>query len=68
MLLVPQRERGMDEAALPGDYRRIMDVVRQADGPVMVKQVCTELGIATTEYGSEPLISQSLWHGTSAML
>lgn len=42
-LLVPQRERGMDEALLPADYQQIMDVVRRAQGPVMVKQVCAEL-------------------------
>ncbi|MFF4602495.1 hypothetical protein ACFY12_07030 [Streptomyces sp. NPDC001339] len=44
VLLVPRRERGKDEAALPEDYRRIMDAVRRADGPMMVKQVCTKLG------------------------
>lgn len=44
VLAVPQRERGMDETVLPGDYQRVMDVVLRADGPVMVKQVCGELG------------------------
>ncbi|GHI10095.1 hypothetical protein [Streptomyces cellostaticus] len=34
----------MDDAVLPGDYQRNTDVVRRADSPVMVKQVCTELG------------------------
>ncbi|MFE2738382.1 hypothetical protein [Streptomyces sp. NPDC059349] len=43
VLLVPQRERDTDETALPEDYQRIMDVVRRADTPVMVKQVCGEL-------------------------
>ncbi|MFE4413098.1 hypothetical protein [Streptomyces sp. NPDC056821] len=30
VLLVPQRERGMDEAMLPADYQRIMGVVRRS--------------------------------------
>ncbi|MGX4694742.1 hypothetical protein [Streptomyces sp. JNUCC 63] len=55
VLLVPQRERGMDEAMLPADYQRIMGVVRRADGPVMVKQVCAELGMS-----SEPARSEAL--------
>lgn len=55
VLLVPQRERGMDEAALPADYQQIMDVVRRAEGPVMVKQVCAELGIPLEPARSEAL-------------
>ncbi|MFI8194487.1 hypothetical protein ACIF8T_38205 [Streptomyces sp. NPDC085946] len=55
VLLVPQRERGMNEAMLPEDYQRIMEVVRQADGPVMVKQVCAELGMSTELAHSEAL-------------
>ncbi len=37
----------MDGAVLPADYQRIMDVVRRVEGPVMVKQVCGELGMST---------------------
>lgn len=55
VLLVPQRERGLDEAVLPADYRRIMDVVRRADGPVMVKRVCGELGLSTEPARAEAL-------------
>ncbi|MGW1102452.1 hypothetical protein [Streptomyces sp. NPDC002540] len=55
VLLVPQRERGMDEAVLPEDYQRIMDVVRRADGPVMVKQVGAELGMSYEPARSEAL-------------
>jgi hypothetical protein len=58
VLLVPQRERGVDEAVLPADYQRIMDVVRRAEGPVMVKQVCGELGISLEPARSEALRSK----------
>ncbi|MFF6815967.1 hypothetical protein ACFZAG_39970 [Streptomyces sp. NPDC012403] len=55
VLAVPPRERGMDEAVLPADYQRITDVVRRADGPVMVKQVCGELGISLEPARSEAM-------------
>ncbi|WP_019063383.1 hypothetical protein [Streptomyces prunicolor] len=55
---VPQRERDMDETVLPADYQRIMDVVRRADGPVMVKQVCGELGVSLEPARSEALRSK----------
>ncbi|GAB2744378.1 hypothetical protein [Streptomyces bullii] len=55
VLAVPPRERGMDDAVLPADYQRIMEVVRRADGPVMVKQVCGELGIASAPARSEAM-------------
>jgi hypothetical protein len=58
VLAVPQRERGMDETVLPADYQRIMDVARRADGPVMVKQVCGELGISLEPARSEALRSK----------
>jgi hypothetical protein len=58
VLAVPQREQGMDEMVLPADYQRIMDVVRRADGPVMVKQVCGELGISLEPARSEALRSK----------
>ncbi|WP_199923759.1 hypothetical protein [Streptomyces cellulosae] len=58
VFLVPQRERGVDEAVLPTDYQRIMDVVRRAEGPVMVKQVCGELGISLEPARSEALRSK----------
>lgn len=55
VLLVPQRERGTDEAVLPEDYQRIMEVVRRADGPVMVKQVCAELAMSCAPAREEAL-------------
>ncbi|MBC2902094.1 hypothetical protein [Streptomyces cupreus] len=55
VLLVPQRERGVDQVVLPEDYRRIMDVARRAEGPVMVKQVCAEPGIPLEPARSEAL-------------
>jgi hypothetical protein len=58
VLAVPQREQGMDEMVLPADYQRIMDVVRRADGPVMVKQVCGELRISLEPARSEALRSK----------
>jgi len=58
VLAVPQRERDMVETVLPADYQRITDVVRRADGPVRVKQVCGELGIPLEPARSEPLRSK----------
>lgn len=58
VLLVPQHERRADETVLPEDYQRITDVVRRADGPVMVKQICRELGIATEPARSEAMRSK----------
>ncbi|MEU1667583.1 hypothetical protein ABZ547_29200 [Streptomyces sparsogenes] len=37
VLLIPHRGEGPDEAALPGDYRKILAIVRAADGPVQVR-------------------------------
>lgn len=58
MLLVPQHERGAEETVLPDDYQRITDVVRRADGPVMVKQVCRELEMSTELARSEAMRSK----------
>jgi hypothetical protein len=33
-----------DEGALPGDYRKILAIVREADGPVQVRAVGERLG------------------------
>ncbi|MFD8963655.1 hypothetical protein ACFV0C_01430 [Streptomyces sp. NPDC059568] len=43
---------------LPADYQRITDVVRRADGPVTVKQVCGELGIYLEPARSEAMCSK----------
>ncbi|GGQ62352.1 hypothetical protein ACH4UX_21035 [Streptomyces althioticus] len=45
----------MNETVLPADYQRIMDMVRRADGPVMVMQVCGELGMSLELARSETL-------------
>ncbi|MER8091719.1 hypothetical protein ABTZ57_43750, partial [Streptomyces sp. NPDC094048] len=42
--------------ALPGDYRRILAIVRAADGPVQVRAVGEELGLQVEARGKlEPL-------------
>jgi hypothetical protein len=37
VLLTPHRGENPDETALPGDYRKILAIVRTADGPVQVR-------------------------------
>ncbi|MFF5365367.1 hypothetical protein ACFY4I_39265 [Streptomyces scabiei] len=34
VLFIPHRSDAADEGALPGDYREILAIVREADGPV----------------------------------
>jgi hypothetical protein len=56
VLLVPHRGDSVDEAALPGDYRRILAIVRAAGGPVQVRAVGEELGLEVEARGKlEPL-------------
>ncbi|MFD7283420.1 hypothetical protein ACFV80_42150 [Streptomyces sp. NPDC059862] len=57
VLLIPHRSENPDEAALPGDYRKILAIVRAAaDGPVQVRGVGEELGLEVTARGKlEPL-------------
>ncbi|MFJ8311093.1 MULTISPECIES: hypothetical protein [unclassified Streptomyces] len=56
MLLVPHCGPSVEESALPPDYQRILAVVRQAGGPVMVRQVGEVLGLDTGILGEmEPL-------------
>ncbi|WP_327373073.1 hypothetical protein OG393_16045 [Streptomyces sp. NBC_01216] len=56
VLLIPHRGETGDEAALPGDYRRILSIVRAAGGPVQVKSVGEELGLEVGLRGKlEPL-------------
>ncbi|MFE7708552.1 hypothetical protein ACFU6I_22765 [Streptomyces sp. NPDC057486] len=56
VLMVPHRAPGVGEAALPPEYQRILAVVRQAGGPVMVRQVGEVLGLDTEVRGKlEPL-------------
>lgn len=56
MLLVPHRSDSVEEAAIPGDYRRILAIVRAAGGPVRVRVVGEELGLQVEVRGKlEPL-------------
>ncbi|MEU0069343.1 hypothetical protein ABZ027_07340 [Streptomyces sp. NPDC006332] len=56
VLLIPHRGGTGDEAALPADYRKILAIVRVADGPVQVRAVGEELGLEVTVRGKlEPL-------------
>jgi hypothetical protein len=56
VLLVPHRGDSPDETALPGDYRRILAIVRTAGGPVQVRAVGEELGLQVEVRGKlEPL-------------
>jgi hypothetical protein len=42
--------------ALPGDYRKILAIVREADGPVQVRAVGERLGLDASVCGKlEPL-------------
>ncbi|MFF4516360.1 hypothetical protein [Streptomyces mirabilis] len=45
VLKVPHRREVADASALPGGYRRMLQIVQAAGGPVMVKDVGAELGI-----------------------
>ncbi|KPC58367.1 hypothetical protein [Streptomyces chattanoogensis] len=56
VLKVPHRSEVPDASALPGDYRRMLQIVSAAGGPVMVKDVGAELGIDVSVPGRlEPL-------------
>jgi hypothetical protein len=56
VLLIPHRGDDPDETALPDDYRKILAIVRAADGPVQVRTVGDELGLEVAVRGKlEPL-------------
>ena len=55
MLLVPHREPGMDESALPADYQAIMKIVAAASEPVPAKDVSVQLGRGTQPGQVEPV-------------
>ncbi|WP_329599960.1 hypothetical protein OIE43_42620 [Streptomyces pseudovenezuelae] len=56
VLLIPHRGENSDVAALPEDYRKILALVREADGPVQVRAVGERLGLDTSVRGKlEPL-------------
>jgi hypothetical protein len=56
VLLIPARVGDLDAEALPPDYQRILAIVREAAGPVKVKEVGEVLGLAVEVRGKlEPL-------------
>jgi len=56
VLLIPARAAGLDVEALPPDYQRILAIVREAAGPVKVKEVGEVLGLPVEVRGKlEPL-------------
>lgn len=58
MRLVPDRAEGMGWEALTADYQRIMEIVADADGPVMAKDVARALGRELTPGKVEPVRSR----------
>lgn len=56
VLLIPHHGDAADEGGLPDDYRKILAIVREADGPVQVRAVGERLGLDASVYGKlEPL-------------
>lgn len=55
MRVVPDRVGGMGFQALTSEYRRIMEIVAGADGPVTAKDVALALGRETTPAKIEPV-------------
>ncbi len=45
--LVPDRAPGLAESELPAEYQRILTAVRQAGGPVSIRQIGEVLGLDT---------------------
>ncbi|WP_234354704.1 hypothetical protein [Streptomyces sp. NRRL WC-3618] len=58
MRLVPDCAEGMGTEALTPDYRQIMKIVADADGPVMAKDVARALGRELTPGKVEPVRGQ----------
>ncbi|MCX4799508.1 MULTISPECIES: hypothetical protein [unclassified Streptomyces] len=45
ILTVPKWQQGMDQGVLPRAYQDILDVVRDAPGPVRAKQIAPRIGL-----------------------
>ena len=58
MRLVPDRSEGMGVESLTPEYRRIMEIVVGAEGPVMAKDVAGMLGRELTPGKVEPVRGQ----------
>ncbi|GAA4029519.1 hypothetical protein [Streptomyces plumbiresistens] len=52
VLLIPHHSDAADEGALPGDYRKILAIVREADGPVHIRAVGERLGLDASVRGN----------------
>ncbi|MBE8475995.1 hypothetical protein [Streptomyces justiciae] len=56
VLLIPHRGGAADQVGLPGGYREILGIVREADGSVQVRVVGERLGLDASVHGKlEPL-------------
>lgn len=55
MRVVPDRVEGMGLEVLTSEYRRIMEIVAGADGPVMTKDVALAVGREATPAKIEPV-------------
>ena len=58
MRLVPDRVDGMGLEVLTSDYRRVVEIVTDAGGPMMAKDVARTLGRELTPGKVEPIRSQ----------
>ncbi|MEV7479703.1 hypothetical protein [Streptomyces halstedii] len=58
MRVVPDRVEGIGLEVLTWEYRRIMEIVAGADGPVMAKDVALALGREATPAKIEPVRGQ----------
>ncbi|WP_338900147.1 hypothetical protein WBG99_34465 [Streptomyces sp. TG1A-60] len=58
MRVVPDRVEGMGLEVLTSEYRRIMEIVAGADGPVMAKDVALGLGREASPAKIEPVRGQ----------
>jgi hypothetical protein len=58
MRLIPDRGEGMGTEVLTPEYRRIMEIVAKASGPVMAKDVALALGRENTPAKVEPVRGQ----------
>ncbi|MET9661588.1 hypothetical protein [Streptomyces sp. NPDC006510] len=59
VMLIPHRERGVEEDSLPWDHQRIIAAVRQAAGPVMAREVGEVVGVdISVKAKLEPLRSK----------
>jgi hypothetical protein len=63
VMLIPHREPGVEEDALPWDYQRIIAAVRQAGGPVMAREVGEVVGVEVSVRSKlEPVCDQQCRH------